>query len=121
MFIHTLRFKPLDLFESVGLNAYWRPLSRQVYYLVLGPVMVDHGWVAALVHLGLFAILAVLLYRIARVWLSPWMAIAVATFPILAEPARLVLDWPSGAQPLLVRQNELSFTLVLVQGGASIR
>lgn len=101
MFMHTLRFRPLDVFGPVALNPYWRPISRQVYYLLLGPSMVDHHWVPVVVHAGLFAALALLLYRITSPWIGSGAAIVVATFPLLSEPARVLLSWPSCAQPLL--------------------
>src|SRR5262245_11911684 len=37
-FLHRLLFeKPLDPFDSMGATFYWRPVSRQLYFSLVGP------------------------------------------------------------------------------------
>jgi hypothetical protein len=91
----------VDLLGPMGAAHYWRPVSRQLYYLLVGPWLVHAPWVAtllaALLLLGLYA----LLYRLARRSFPPPLAAAIACFPLLSEPARVLLAWPSAAQHLL--------------------
>jgi len=95
---------PIDPFGPMGepyFQRYWRPLSRQLYYALVGPAFEHAPWVATLVAaLALFA-LFVVLYRFARRFLAPPEAAMLACFPLLAEPARVALLWPSAAQHLL--------------------
>lgn len=89
------------LFGPMGAAYYWRPVSRQLYYLLLGPWLPDTPWLGPLVAALLLLALYVLLYRVARHRFDPAVAAALATFPLLAEPARVLLAWPSAAQHLL--------------------
>jgi len=101
-FLFHQRFqKPLDLFDSMGATYYWRPLSRQICFGLLGPALPNAPWAAALVNGALLAVTAWLIYRIARRWLTPPLAAAMAVIPLLSEPARALLTWPSGVQHLL--------------------
>ena len=108
LFLSRLAFeRPLDLFGPMGAAYYWRPLSRQAYYLLVGPWLERAPWVAALLAALLLLALYLVLLRLARRVLdheSPWagaVAAAVACSPLLAEPARVLLAWPSAAQHLL--------------------
>jgi hypothetical protein len=85
----------------MGSPLYWRPVSRQLYVLALGPALVAHPIVAPLVHAALLAALFAVLYRIARLAYTPPVAAALAAFPIGAEPVRVLLGWPSGGEYLL--------------------
>jgi hypothetical protein len=101
-FLHSLAFgRPLDWFGSMGATYYWRPLSRQLYFSLLGPGLLNAPWTAAATHAALLLALAILLHRIARRFAPAPVAAMVACFPLLAEPARVLLGWPSGAQHLL--------------------
>ena len=101
-FLYRLRFQhPLDWFDSMGAAYYWRPLSRQAYFSLIGSQLVHSPWIVVAIHGTLFAALFVLLYRIARRMAPPPAAAAIAVFPLLSESARVLLGWPSGAQHLM--------------------
>lgn len=101
-FLATLRFDhPLDIFGSMGGAYYWRPLSRQLYFSLAGPWLLSApGWDAAL-HFALLVATAGLLVSAARGRMGTAAAAALAAFLLLAEPARVLLVWPSGGQHLL--------------------
>src|SRR5437773_6333216 len=45
-FLDRLRFQhPLDPFDSMGATFYWRPLSRQVYFTLVGPFLLRAPWI----------------------------------------------------------------------------
>ncbi len=101
-FLHWMRFhRPLGLFDAMGGAPYWRPVSRQLYHVLLAPFFLRAPWVVALVHLGLLAVLVGSLYAVARRAFAPPLAAAIASFPVLARPARTLLGWPSAGEPLL--------------------
>ena len=101
-YLHALRFeRPLDWLGPMGSIWYWRPLSRQLYFTVLDGAFFQAPLVVAAVHALLLAALFVLAYRAARAAFDPWGAAAIAAFPLLAEPTRELLAWPTAAQPLL--------------------
>ena len=102
LFLARVKFQhPLEWFDSMGAAWYWRPVSRQLYYSVLAPALLRAPWIVAGLHLALLAALSLVLFRIARrVWDAP-VAAAIASFPLLAEPTRVLLIWPSGAQHLI--------------------
>jgi hypothetical protein len=89
-----------DWLDGGGSLFYWRPLARQLYYRLLGPMMLAHpAWIALLqaVFVGLAALL---LYRALRVrWPASWAATA-ATFPFLTESARMLIATPTNFQDL---------------------
>ncbi len=101
LFLSTLARGRPDFFGPMGAAYYWRPLSRQLYYLLVGPWLIRAPWLGTLVAALLLLALYLALYRIARRGLSPPLAAAVAAFPLLSEPARVFLAWPSAAQHLL--------------------
>ena len=101
-FLYRLRFQhPLDWFDSMGAVYYWRPLSRQAYFSLIGPHLVEATWIPVVIHASLFAVLFIVLYRVARRMAPPPAAAAIAAFPLLSESARVLLGWPSGAQHLM--------------------
>ncbi|TMK79123.1 MAG: hypothetical protein E6G45_04420 [Actinobacteria bacterium] len=101
-FLARLRFRaPLDPFDSMGATYYWRPLSRQAYFSVIGPLLFQAPWLSALVNAAALLVTYVAVWRIARRAFAPPVAAAIATFPLLSEPARALLAWPSGVQHLL--------------------
>jgi hypothetical protein len=101
LFLAELRRGVPDLFGPMGAAWYWRPVSRQLYYLLFGPWLVETHWLGPLVAALLLLALYALLYRVARRRFDPAVAAAIAAFPLLAEPARVLLAWPSAAQHLL--------------------
>jgi len=84
----------------MGAASYWRPVSRQVYFTLMTPVLEHTPWAAAVLAALLLVTLYAILYRLARRRFAPWAAAAIASFPLLAEPSRLLLVWPSGFQHL---------------------
>ena len=102
LFLSRLAFeRPLDFFGPMGAAYYWRPVSRQLYYLLLGPWLLRAPWVATLLAVLLLLALYAVLYRLARRGFSPPLSAAIACFPLLSEPARVLLAWPSASQHLL--------------------
>ncbi len=90
-----------DWLGGGGSPLYWRPLSRQLYYLLLGPVMLAHPLLVALLQAALLAGAGVLLYRALRPsWPAP-AAAAAGAFPLLLEADRQLIGWASCAQDLL--------------------
>jgi hypothetical protein len=101
-FLARLRFQhPLDLFDSMGASYYWRPLSRQLYFSLVGPWLLAAPWGAALLHGVLMLGTAAVLYRAARRLTTGPIACAIALLPLLAESTRVLLDWPSAGQHVL--------------------
>lgn len=100
-FLDRLLRHAVDPFDSMGATFYWRPVSRQLYYTLIGPWMLEAPWAVALLHGALLALTALLAYRIVRHYAAPGVAAAAAAFVLLSEPARALLTWPSGAQHLL--------------------
>lgn len=101
-FLFRQRFQhPLDPFDSMGATYYWRPLSRQLTFGLLGGALPGAPWAACLINALLLLATAALGYRVARRWLTPALAAPIAVIPLLSEPARALLTWPSGVQHLL--------------------
>ncbi len=101
-FLARLRFQhPLDPFDSMGATFYWRPVSRQLYFSLIGPWLLRAPAAAAAVHVALLVVIAAVLYRCMRRVFPAWLSAAVAAFPLLSEPARVLVTWPSGGQHLL--------------------
>src|SRR5262249_42641193 len=66
-----------DLLDGGGVPYYWRPLAKQIYFTLLGPVLITRPmWVAGL-HMAALAAMTLLLYRALRAtWPGPWAAAA---------------------------------------------
>jgi hypothetical protein len=86
---------PLDWLGPFGSPYYWRPIGRQLYFLLLAPTMVERPGVSVVVHGCLLMTLAVALYSAARRRFTPPVAAALASFPLLAEPSRILFAWPT--------------------------
>ena len=100
-FLANLTFQhPLDWLDSMGATFYWRPMSRQLYFSLVGPWLLQAPWLAATLHAALLALQALLLFRIARRFAPAPVAAAVAAFPLVSEQARVLLAWPSTFQDL---------------------
>ncbi len=98
---HALLHPPASWFDGGGSPLYWRPLSRQFYYQVLGPLLLAWPFGVALIHAALLALSSLLLYRALRPsWPAPAAAFA-ASFPVVLDAARQLVTWPSCAQDLL--------------------
>ena len=83
------------LLDGGGSQAFWRPVSHQLYYLIFGRLMLAAPWAMALVHALLMGLAVWLVYRALRPALSGPAAAVAASFPVLAESTRTVLSWPS--------------------------
>jgi hypothetical protein len=83
------------LLDGGGSLAFWRPLSHQLYCAALGRLMLAHPGAVAAIHVLLFALATVLLYRTLRPVLPGPIAAAAAAFPLLAESTRTHIAWPS--------------------------
>lgn len=87
-------------FDGGGSVIYWRPISRQLYYTVLGPLMLTHPRTLALLHAVLLAAAALLIYRALRPRWDGATAALAATFPMFAEGTRTLVLWPAAFQDL---------------------
>lgn len=85
----------------MGAVSYWRPLSRQLSFLLFGQFYIHSFWVLAALNAALLFVVGWTLYRATRGMLAPAAALAVALFPLLSEPLRALLVWPSGREYLL--------------------
>jgi hypothetical protein len=83
------------LLDGGGSLAFWRPLSHQLYYAALGRLMLVHPGAVAALHVLLFALAAVLLYRTLRPSLPGALAAMAAIFPLWADSTRTHVAWPS--------------------------
>jgi hypothetical protein len=84
-----------SLLDGGGSGAFWRPVSHQLYYEALGPLILARPGVVAGIHAALLALAAVLLYRLLRRQWPGGTAAAAATFPLLGESTRTLIAWPS--------------------------
>src|SRR5262245_32027229 len=100
-FLYWYRFHPFTLFDSMGAPYYWRPLGRQIYFALVYPVIFSAPWLISALHGLLLLATGWFVYRIARRFLSPGLAVAAAVVPLLAEPARSLVIWPTSAQYVL--------------------
>jgi hypothetical protein len=101
-FLARLMFHPpLDVLDSMGASYYWRPLSRQLYFSAIGRTLGAAPWSAALVNAVALGLTYLAVWRTARRGFSAPVATMIAVLPLLSEPARVLLAWPSGAQHLL--------------------
>jgi hypothetical protein len=100
-FLNERTFKPLDWFGGAGSPLYWRPLSRQLYYLIITPFSVAHPALVAGLQACLLAAAGVALYRALRPAWPAHAAAAAAAFPLALEASVQVVNWSSGAQDLL--------------------
>ena len=55
-----------SVFDGGGSLAFWRPIPHQLYYTVLGPLLVTRPAAVGVLHLALLALGALLLYRALR-------------------------------------------------------
>ena len=109
-YLFWLRFHPFTLFDSMGSLDYWRPVGRQLYYVATDPFLFRAPWVVGVLHGALLLAVFALLYRIARRAYSAPISASIAAFPLLAEPLRTLLVWPTGGEYLLA----LAFTALAV-------
>ena len=101
-FLHETFFhRPIDWLGGGGMPLYWRPLSRQLYYVILAPFAVSQPWVVAALQAVLLATAGVLLHRALRPAWPAWSAAAAGTIPVALEAARELVTWASAAQDLL--------------------
>jgi Flp pilus assembly protein TadD len=113
---HALLHPPANWLDGGGSPLYWRPLSRQLYYMLLGPLMLGWPFAVALVHALLLALASILLYRALRpAWPAPAAALA-ASFPVVLDAARQVVTWSSCAQDLLALVFGAAALLALSRG-----
>jgi hypothetical protein len=83
------------LLDGGGSTAFWRPLAHQVYYLLVGPLLLRSPGLVAVLHVVLLGLAALLLYRALRPAWPGHLAAAAASFPVLAESTRTLISWPS--------------------------
>src|SRR5262245_3250500 len=97
--LHRVLFTPnLSLLDGCGSVLWWRPLSRQLYFKLLAPLMLPNPAFIAALHVALLALTSVMLYRALRVGLGGPLAALAATFPLLMESTRMLIAWPSNFQ-----------------------
>src|SRR5262249_55175805 len=94
-FLHHAMFGgAMRWLDGGGATVYWRPLSRQLYFDLLGPLTLTHPRMVAGLHAMVLVLVAALVYRALRVrWGGAWSA-AAASFALIAEANRSLLLWP---------------------------
>lgn len=99
-FLRHAWLAPWSWLDGGGAAIYWRPLSRQGYYAVLGPWLMRAPALIVGLHCALLVATSLLLYRSLRArWPGPWSA-SVASFLLLTEASRAFLLWPTTFQDL---------------------
>jgi len=94
-FLRRALLEPHTWWDGGGSLSFWRPVSHQLYYDVLGRLMLTHPLAVSALHGVLLAVATVLLYRLLRGPLGSPLAAAAATFPLLSESTRTLVCWPS--------------------------
>ena len=94
-FLHDALFSSFNLFNGGGSGAFWRPISHQIYYRLLAPLILDHPGAVAAIHVALLVLSSMLIYRAFRNAYPPVWAACIATFPLLSESTRTLIAWPS--------------------------
>jgi len=100
-FLYWQHFHPFTLLDSMGAPYYWRPIGRQLYFAVVGPVLFHAPWLVSILHAALLLATSWFVYRIARRAFGPGVSVAIAVTTLLAEPTRSLFVWPTAAQYLL--------------------
>lgn len=101
-FLHRVVFgHDTGLLGSMGATWYWRPLSRQVWFPLVAPLLLAAPAAVAAIHAALLGATAFLLARLARRAVPRPAAALVAAAVLATEPARALVTWPSGIQHLL--------------------
>ncbi|MBI1797415.1 MAG: hypothetical protein HYR74_10235 [Candidatus Eisenbacteria bacterium] len=113
-FITYARAGRFSFWDGGGSSAFWRPLPHQIYYGLISPLLPAHAWVVPVVHGAMLVVIALLIFRAARLRLPDGWAAAVATFPLFAEAARMALQWPC----LSVELSFLLFTALALHEAA---
>lgn len=90
-----------DFLDTMGASYYWRPLSRQVWFPLVTPLLLAAPGAVAAIHVALVAATAFVLARVARRVVPAAAAALVGAAVIASEPARVLVTWPSGSQHLL--------------------
>ncbi len=84
-----------SLLDGGGSQAFWRPIPHQLYYALLGRVIVSAPAWGTVFHLACLMIGALLLYRALRpAWSGP-LACMAAAFTLGAESTRTIAAWPT--------------------------
>jgi tetratricopeptide (TPR) repeat protein len=116
-FLHeTLFAHPTAWLGGGGMPLYWRPLSRQLYYMVIAPFALSTPWLVAVLQAALLVLAGMLLYRALRPAWPAWAAAAAGTAAIALEAARELVTWSSAAQDLLALVCGMAMLLALSRG-----
>jgi hypothetical protein len=100
-FLYWQRFHPFTLLDSMGAPYYWRPVGRQLYFALVGPLLFRAPWLVSVLHAALLLTTSWFVYRIARRAFGPGVSVAIAVTTLLAEPTRSLFVWPTAAQYVL--------------------
>lgn len=92
---HALILGMGSLLDGGGSSAFWRPIPHQLYYALLGPLIVAAPALVTVLHLALLACGALLIYRTLRLSWSGPLACAAAAFTLGAESTRTIASWPT--------------------------
>lgn len=95
-FLHRTLFSGMgSLLDGGGSSAFWRPVAHQLYYALLGPLMLSSPRLVAAFHAALLALGTLLVYRALRPRLRGPAAAVAASFPMFSESTRTLVSWPS--------------------------
>jgi hypothetical protein len=103
LFLEQVRAGPVweTLFSPDPLGNFFRPVSRQLYFSILGTLSREDPWPLRLVNVVCFLVAVVLLFRIASRLLGDRGGLIAAIFYGLHYAAGVPLLWVSGCQDLL--------------------
>ncbi|HEV8479437.1 MAG TPA: hypothetical protein VGR66_01485, partial [Candidatus Eisenbacteria bacterium] len=74
-FLYWQRFHPFTIWDSMGTAYYWRPVGRQLYYGLVGPILFHAPWLVSVLHGALLLATAWFIYRIARRAFGPGVSV----------------------------------------------
>jgi len=100
-FLYWQHFHRFTWMDSMGAPYYWRPVGRQLYYSIVGPILFRAPWLVSVLHAAILLATCYFVFRIARRAFPPGASVAVAVTTLLAEPTRSLFVWPTAAQYLL--------------------
>jgi len=93
-FLHRALLEGMGtLLDGGGSHAFWRPVPFQLYYAAFGRLILSAPAAVTVIHLGLLALGALLLYRALRTEWSGPLACVAATFTLFAEGTRTIAGW----------------------------
>jgi hypothetical protein len=118
LFLDQTRLRSLTaaLLSPDPIGNFLRPVSRQLWFWILGAATRESPLAFHLANLALFFAILILMYALVRRRLGPWPALVGVSFLAVHHAADVPLLWASGSQDLLAVAGTLGAILLFVQG-----